>query len=73
MMKQEKQIRIIKRLKAQGTGAAPSEKQKAIVGESGQAINREVATIVTGWVREMRRKKTEEASREFERLFGRAA
>jgi hypothetical protein len=73
MMKQEKQIKIIKRLAAQGTRAAPSEKQKAIVGEPGRAINREVATTITGGVREMRRKKTEEASRELERLFGRAA
>jgi hypothetical protein len=73
MMKQEKQIKSIKRLAAQGTRAVPSEKQKAIVGDSGRAINRELATVVTGWVGEMRRKKTEEASRELGRLFGRAA
>lgn len=72
-MKQEKQIKVIKRLATQRTGAAPSGKQKAIAGESGRAINREVTTVVAGWVREMRRKKTEEASRELERLFGKAA
>lgn len=72
-MAQEKQVRIIKRVAAQDDKASLPEERNRVVQDSGRTMKREVGRVVTGWVREMRRKKLEESTRSFESLFGKAA
>jgi hypothetical protein len=71
-MAQRKKVKIIKRAERDDLRGSLSEKQKAIE-VSDQTAKREAVTVVTEWVREMRRKKIEQATRGFEGLFGRAA
>ncbi|MBV9957046.1 MAG: hypothetical protein JO360_01440 [Acidobacteria bacterium] len=61
-------IKIIKRAAARDTGAALAENRQAVVKPQRDAV-----AVVTSWVRELRRKKAEETTGSFERLFGRAA
>ena len=69
-MTQRKQIRIVKRAAAREAVAPDPGARKAAAPEPGRAAVRGAAAVVTGWVRETRRKKLEEASRGFESLFG---
>jgi hypothetical protein len=73
LMAQGKQIRIIKRGAAPEAKTASYVEREAFVSDSGRRARREVVQAVTGWVKDMRRKKAEEAAREIESLFGTAA
>lgn len=69
-----KQIKVIKRAERQETQeAALSEQGRAGVGSSGEMAKRDTVTVVTEWVRDLRRKKVEEAAFGFESLFHKAA
>jgi hypothetical protein len=64
-----KQIKIIKRAERHDPQAALAEKGRANAHNSGRMAKRDAVTVVTGWVRELRRKKVAEATRGFESLF----
>lgn len=66
-------IKIIKHTERRESQAVPMEKSKAHTRNSAEGKNRDASAVVSGWVREWRRKKVAEAGRGFESLFGRAA
>jgi hypothetical protein len=68
-----KQIKIIKRAERHTSQAALADKSRAIARNSGVMARRDAVTVVTEWVRELRRKKVAEATRGFESLFHEAA
>jgi len=68
-----KRVKVIKRAARREAPAAGTEKGGARAGNSGAGARRETVTVVAGWVRDLRRKKVEEAARGFESLFGEAA
>ncbi|HEY0545471.1 MAG TPA: hypothetical protein VGC91_08860 [Pyrinomonadaceae bacterium] len=72
-MATEKRIKVIKRTERQDTQAALTEKGRERVQNSNDETKREAVTVVTGWVRELRRKKVAEATHGFESLFHEAA
>lgn len=72
MVKQDKQIKIIKRAERRDPQAAPSEKGRAVAQNAGGRAGWDAVAVVTGWVRELRRKKVEEAAHGFKGLIKRA-
>ena len=68
-----KQIKIIKRAARHGPLDDLAEKGKATTQDSGGRAQRDAFMVVTGWVRELRQKRGEEAALGFKRLFGNAA
>lgn len=71
-MQSGKEIKVIKRAERSQAQAKLSEKGEAFAGDSGEG-RREAGAVVTGWIRELRRKKVAEAAHGFESLFGKAA
>jgi len=72
-MPNEKQIKIIKRAERHQRQEAPTKKSRARIRTSAAEAKRDAVTVVTGWVRELRRKKVAEAARGFESLFSQSA
>ena len=68
-----KRVKVIKRAGRREAPAARTEKGGARAFVSVAGARRETATVVEGWVRDLRRRKVEEAARGFEGLFGGAA
>jgi hypothetical protein len=68
-----RQIKIIKRAARHGPQAVLAEQDRASAADSGAVAQRDAFKVVTGWVRELRQKRVEEAARGFERLFSDAA
>ena len=68
-----KRVKVIKRAGRREAPAARTEKGAARAVGSVAGARREAATVVEGWVRDLRRRKVEEAARGFESLFGGAA
>lgn len=73
MIATDKRIKIIKRTERHERQAAPAEKSRARNQNSANGAKRDAVTVVTGWVRELRRKKVAEAGRGFESLFSQSA
>jgi hypothetical protein len=67
-----KQIKIIKRAERNNSEAAGSDNGPAGVQSDREKTKRNAVSIVTEWVNELRRKKSEETVNGFERLFGNA-
>lgn len=64
-----KQIKIIKRkVRSDSDAVGPDEKQ---IGAH-EKPKRDAMTVVSGWITELRRRKAEEATQGFDRLFGAA-
>ena len=72
MMAARKRVKIIKRAERHGPQTVLSEKGRPAARNSGEMAKPDAATVVTGWVRELRRRKVEEATHGFESLFGKA-
>ena len=68
-----KQVKVIKRAERHKTPATNSDQRRPGARNSGEMVKRDTVTVVTGWVRELRRKKVAEATRGFESLFSNAA
>ncbi len=68
-MLNEKQIKIIKQAERNNP---PADKRSTRVHSHLEETKRDAVTIVTGWIKELRRKKDEEAAHGFESLFGKA-
>lgn len=71
-MMTDKRIKVIKRTER---NPAPTDvnKDHGVSRKRSEETKRDSVTIVTEWVRELRRRKAEEASEGFEGLFGSAA
>ena len=70
-MQSGKEIKVIKRARRRQAQATLSQQGAALAGDKGES-GRDAVTVVTGWVRELRRRKVEEATHGFESLFGKA-
>jgi hypothetical protein len=68
-----KRIKIIKHAERTGTPAVGAENRTTSVGRDHETTKREAVSIVTEWVSELRRRKSEEATNGFASLFGNAA
>ena len=68
-----KRVKVVKRAGRPEAPAARTGEGSAVAGNSGARARRETVTVVEGWVRDLRRRKVEEAARGFESLFGGAA
>ena len=72
-MQSGKEIKVIKRAEAHERHSALSEATVEGVQNSGELPKRDAVTVVNEWVRELRHRKAEEATRRFESLFQEAA
>ena len=73
MIATDKRIKIIKRSERHELQVALTEKSRAHIRNSADEAKHDPVTVITGWVRELRRKKVVEAGRGFESLFGQSA
>lgn len=67
-----KQIKIIKRAERNNSQAVGSGNGPARVQSDREKTKHNAVSVVTEWVNELRRKKSEETANGFERLFGNA-
>ena len=70
-MRTEKQIKIVKRAERNNSQAVLVDKTRTNVRNNLQETTRDPVTVIREWVSELRRKKSEEATKGFEGLFGR--
>jgi hypothetical protein len=68
----KKQIKIIKHVNRNDSQAVGLDKKPASVRDHLEETKRDGVTIVTGWVRELRRKKAQESAHGFQSLFSKA-
>ena len=72
-MRTEKKIKIIKHAERNDLQAAVGlDKRPTSTRNHPEDTNRDAVTIVTEWVRELRRKKALEAAHGFQSVFGKA-
>ena len=71
-MLSDKQIKIIKRAERDNSQTVGSVKRPINPRSHRENTKRDAVTVVTGWISELRGKKSEEATRGFEGLFGNA-
>ena len=69
-MRTEKKIKIIKHAERNGSQAVGLDKRPTSARNHPEDTKRDAVTIVTEWVRELRRKKAQEAVQGFQSLFG---
>jgi hypothetical protein len=69
-MLSSKQIKIIKRAQRTNSEANGSDNRPAGVQSDREKTKSNAVFIVTAWVNELRRKKSEEKARGFAQLFG---
>ena len=67
-----KQIKIIKRAERSDSHEVGVDKRRTSVRNHLEETKRDAVTIVTGWIRELRRKKAQDAANGFQGLFGNA-
>jgi hypothetical protein len=72
-MVNEKQIKLIKRSERDERRSVTAEKGRTHIRNSASEAKREVVTVVTGWIRELRQRKAAETTRGFESLFSQSA
>lgn len=72
-MGSERQIKIIKRAKQNEVQANGLDNRRESVSGQANEKNRDAVTVVSGWIGEFRRRKTKEALRGFQSLFGSAS
>jgi hypothetical protein len=72
-MLSRKQIKIIKHAERRDSQAVGSDNRTTGVRSDREESKRDAVSVVTEWVRELRRKKSEEATDGFASLFGDAA
>jgi hypothetical protein len=72
-MLSRKQIKIIKHAERRDSQAVGSDNRTTAVQSDREESKRDAVSVVTEWVRELRRKKPEEATNGFASLFGDAA
>ncbi len=68
-----KRIKIIKHAERSDSQAFDSDNGPTSVRRDREKTKRDAVSVVTEWVSELRRKKSEEATNEFASLFGNAA
>lgn len=71
-MQSGREIKVIKCVERRAAKAPLSQKGAAEACDLGES-GRDAVTVVTGWIRELRRKKVAEATRGFESLFSKRA
>ena len=69
-MRTEKKIKIIKHAERNDSQAVGLDKRPTSARNHPEDAKRDAVTIVTEWVRELRRKKAQEAVQGFQSLFG---
>jgi hypothetical protein len=72
-MRSGKQIKIIKHTERSDSEALGSDNRPTTVRPDRGKTKREAVSVVTEWISELRRKKSEEATNGFDSLFGNAA
>jgi hypothetical protein len=72
LMVTAKQIKIIKRTERIDSREVGVDNRRTSVRNHLEETKRDAVTIVTGWIRELRRKKAQEAAHGFQGLFGNA-
>lgn len=68
-----KRIKIIKHAERRDSQLVGSDNRTTGVRSDGEKTKRDAISVVTEWVSELRRKKSEEATNGFASLFGDAA
>ena len=71
-MSTKKQIKIIKHAKRSDSQDVGLDKRRTSVRNHLEEAKRDAVTIVTEWVSELRRRKSQEMAHGFQSLFGRA-
>ena len=69
-MRTEKKIKIIKHAERNESEAVGLDQRPTSARNHPEDTKRDAVTIVTEWVRELRRKKAQEAVQGFQSLFG---
>lgn len=72
-MLSRKRIKIIKHAERSDSQAVGSGNRTTSARRDREKTKRDAVSVVTEWVSELRRKKSEEATNKFDSLFGNAA
>jgi len=73
LMRTEKKIKIVKHAERNDSQAVGLDKRPTSARNHPEDTKRDAVTIVTEWVRELRRKKALEAAHGFQSVFGKAS
>ena len=72
MLTKKNQIRIIKHAQRSDSQAVDPDKRPTSLRNHRGKTKRDAVTVVTDWIRDLRRKKAEEATHGFQSLFGKS-